>query len=144
MVEYHCVDIASQNKEREMSTLKSMMIIGASLVAAAASASAATPRVSDGAYIQAERCAALISSPALGRHDTSGIDSFLKDQDRGRVEAAYERGQEARENAAREARTAGAYAKSQLMAERDGICQSYAGGPAIAATTDSHAKSRAN
>jgi len=127
-----------------MSTFKSMIIIGASLVASAASASAATPRVSDGAYIQAERCAALISSPALGRRDASGIDSFLKDQDRGRVEAAYERGQEARETAAREARTAGAYAKTQLMAERDGVCQAYAGGPAIAAATESGAKSHTN
>jgi len=127
-----------------MSTFKSVMIIAAGLAAAAASASAATPRVSDGAYIQAERCAALIASPALGRHDTSGIDAFLKDQDRGRVEAAYERGQEARENGAREARTAGAYAKTQLMAERDGVCQAYAGGPAIAATSNNNAKNRAN
>ncbi len=127
-----------------MSTLKSMMIIGAGLAAAAGSVSAATPRVSDVTYIQAERCAALISSPALGRHDTSGIDRFLKDQDRGRVEAAYERGQEARETAAREARTAGVYAKTQLIAERDGVCQSYAAGPAIVATTDSRAKNRAN
>jgi hypothetical protein len=138
------VDIASHKKEREMSTFKSMMIIGASLAAVAASASAATPRVSDGAYIQAERCAALISSPALGRHDASGINAFLKVQDGGRDEAAYERGQDARENAAREARTAGAYAKSQLMAERDGVCQSYAGGPAIAAASNSDAKNRAN
>lgn len=127
-----------------MSTIKSMMIIVAGLAAAAASASAATPRVSDAAYIQAERCAALISSPALGRHDTSGIDGFLKDQERGRVEAAYERGQEARDNAAREARTAGAYAKTQLMAERDSVCQSYAGGQPMAAATNSGSKNRAN
>ena len=127
-----------------MSTLKSIMIVGAGLVACAASASAGTPRVSDAAYIQAERCAALISSPALGRHDASGIDGFLKGQEPGRVEAAYERGQEARENAAREARTAGSYAKTQLMAERDGVCQSYAGGQPIAAATNSGAKNRAN
>ena len=127
-----------------MSTLKSIMIVGAGLVACAASASAATPRVSDGAYIQAERCAALISSPALGRHDASGINAFLKVQDGGRDEAAYERGQDARENAAREARTAGSYAKTQLMAERDGVCQSYAGGQPIAAATNSGAKNRAN
>jgi len=120
------------------------MIIGAGLAAAAASASAATPRVSDAAYIQAERCAALISSPALGGHDASGIDGFLKNQERGRVEAAYERGQEARENAAREARTAGAYGKTQLMAERDGVCQTYAGGPPMAAASNSTAKNRAN
>ncbi len=127
-----------------MSTFKSMMIIAAGLAAVAVSASAATPRVSDATYIQAERCAGLISSPALGAHDASGIDGFLKDQDRGRVEAAYERGQEARENAAREARMAGPYAKTLLMSERDGVCQSYAGGPSIAATTNSGAKSRAN
>lgn len=129
------MDITSQNKERDMSTFKSVMIIAAGLAAAAASASAAPPRVSDGAYIQAERCAALIASPALGRRDTSAIDAFLKYQDGGRVEAAYERGQDAREQVAREARMAGAYAKSQLIAERDGACQAYAGGAAIAATS---------
>jgi hypothetical protein len=127
-----------------MSTFKYTMIIGVSLAAAAAGASAATPRVSDGAYIQAERCAALIGSPALGRHDTSGIDRFLKAQDGGREENTYERGQDARVQAAREARTAGAYGKSQLIAERDGVCQAYAGGPAIAATTDRHGKNGAN
>jgi hypothetical protein len=30
------------------------------------------------------------------------------------------------------------------MAERDGVCQSYAGGPAIAAASNSDAKNRAN
>jgi hypothetical protein len=115
-----------------MSTLKLTLFAALGAAALVAPAFAATPKISDSAYIEAERCVALMSSPALGAQDTSGISQFLKVQDGGRTETAYEMGQTARESAAREARTAGAYSKSQLIAERDGVCRGFVASPAMA------------
>ena len=112
-------------------------------VAVATGAFAAPPQLNDGSYIEAERCQALIASSALGRENTAGIDDLLKSENRGRDEAAYERGQDAHQQAAREARVGGAYTKSQLIAERDGVCQGFAAGPTMASAA-SHGASRSN
>jgi hypothetical protein len=111
-----------------MSCIRLIALGAAGAAALSTAAFASTPLVSDGTFIQAERCQALMTSPALGRVDASGIDHFLKVQDRGRVEAAEEMGDQARRDAAREASTASGYAKSQLVAERDGACQTLAAG----------------
>jgi hypothetical protein len=115
-----------------MSSLKLTLLAALGAAALTAPAFAATPKVTDGAYVEAERCAALISSPALGAQDTAGISQFLKIQDGGRSQAAYDMGQSARQSAAREARTAGTYSKGQLIAERDGVCRGFVATPAMA------------
>jgi hypothetical protein len=115
-----------------MPSLKLALLVALGAAALTAPAFAATPKVTDGAYVEAERCVALMSSPALGAQDTAGINQFLKVQDGGRTEAAYDMGQSARRAAAREASTAGAYAKAQLIAERDGVCRGFATSAAMA------------
>lgn len=115
-----------------MSSLKLALMGALGAAALSAPAFAATPKITDSAYIEAERCVALMSSPALGAQDTAGISQFLKVQEGGRTEAAYDMGQAARQSAAREARTAGAYSKTQLIAERDGVCRGFVATPAMA------------
>lgn len=128
-----------------MPYLKSVVVgmIGAGCMAAATAAFAQPPQISDASYFQAERCQALIASSALGHQDSTGIDRFLKAQDRTRDGAAYDRGQDARHRAAQQAQTAGAFGKSQLIAERDGVCQGFTAGPSIAASS-SRATSSSN
>ena len=116
-----------------MSYLK-LIAAAAFTLAAAAPVFASPPQVNDGVYIEAERCQALFAAPVLGAPETSGIDQFLKVQDGGRDQAAYDQGQEARRHAATQVRLAGAYERSQLTAERNGECQSLMAGPAMAST----------
>ncbi len=105
------------------------LIVVASLAAASATiASAAPTRLNDAQYVAAARCQALISSPVLGKGDTSVIDAVLKSEGRDRTEIVYDRADEARADAAREARHAGAAARAELTAERDGVCQAWNGG----------------
>lgn len=104
--------------------LASAAVAGFTLYAVGATARPAP--VSDTAYFQAERCQALMSSAALGKQDTHGIDAFLRTQSGMRGEAAYELGMQAHDRAASEARSAGGDEKARLIAERDGACRSTA------------------
>ncbi|HSZ53020.1 MAG TPA: hypothetical protein VK801_15745 [Caulobacteraceae bacterium] len=88
-----------------------------------AGAAAAGSRLTDTQYVQAARCQALASAASLGGSSPTPFDSLVRDQERGRAEVAYEAAQTAKENAAHEAREAGAYEKSRLTAERDGPCR---------------------
>lgn len=103
--------------------LKSFIVVAA--LAAATTASASISHLNDAQYVAAARCQALISSPALGRGDTSVIDSVLKAEGRGRAQVVFDRAEEARADAAREARHAGPAARTELSAERDGMCQAW-------------------
>lgn len=103
--------------------LKTLTILAA--VAAAGSTVAAPARFTDAQYIQASRCAALIGAANLGGGDTAAIDSVIRSQRGGRVEFIFDRADSARTEAEREARHAGADRKARLIAERDGVCQSY-------------------
>src|ERR1700728_3796186 len=97
-----------------------VICVGAAGVAGAATAG---ERMTDAQYIAAARCQALASASSLGVSDTHAFDAVVRDQERGRTEIAYEAAQDAREKAARQARDAGPYEKSQLTAERDGPCR---------------------
>jgi hypothetical protein len=88
-----------------------------------AGAAAAGSRLTDTQYVQAARCEALASASSLGGSSPNAFDALVHDQERGRTETAYEAAQNAKENAAHQARFAGAYEKSQLTAERDGPCR---------------------
>lgn len=102
----------------------------AALSVLAFSAVARPSAVSDMQYVQAERCQALMSSNALGKQDTQGIDAFLRQQGASRTQAAYDMGQSAHDRAAFEANHSGDYAKSRLIAERDGACRTLLAGDA--------------
>jgi hypothetical protein len=97
---------------------------------AGAAMAASGARFNDAQYIQAARCQALATS--LGGSDVHAFDALVRDQERGRTEMAYEAAQEAHDKAARQARSAGPYEKSQLTAERDGACQALVSNSAMA------------
>ncbi len=116
-----------------MKTVKFAAAIGAIMALASTGVALARPaEFTDGQYIEARRCQALMSSAALGKADASAIDHVVKVQGAGRIDQAYEMGQQAEQDAARQATTAGAYARSQLIAERDGVCRTLAGESTLA------------
>lgn len=88
-----------------------------------AGAATAGARMTDTQYVEAARCEALASASSLGGSSPNAFDALMRDQERGRTEMAYEAARDAKENAAHQARVAGAYEKSQLTAERDGPCR---------------------
>ncbi len=106
--------------------LKIATIVAATL---AASASAAAPaRFTDLQFLRAARCEALITSPALGGGDGTAIKAVLKAQRQGRVDYIYDRADQTRDDAARQARHAGPDQKASLIAERDTVCRDLIGG----------------
>jgi hypothetical protein len=109
-----------------------MSIINGFIVVAALAAStvavAQPAQISDTQYLAVARCRALIASPALGKQDTSAIDSVLKAQGRARVSEVIDRADEVQSDASRAARRAEGEQKAKLVAERDGVCQVFASG----------------
>jgi hypothetical protein len=107
-----------------------MSVIGnIALVAAMVSttaALAATTHLTDSQYLAAARCQGLISSPALGTTDATGINKLMKSEGSYRTADVTDRADEARSEAKRQAGSAGAYGRSQLVSERDGACQVWA------------------
>jgi hypothetical protein len=111
---------------------------------ALSSAALARPdRLNDAQYIAMARCQALMTSTALGREDTRGIDAMLKSQAAGRSEAVFVRAEEVRFDAAQAARHSGVYGKAALAAERDGACRAFGGG-AMATAAAAPGAARAN
>jgi hypothetical protein len=108
------------------------IILAASSIAVAAAAGAQAASMSDVQYMAAERCEALVGSPALGKGDTHALQALIRQQERGRSAVAIELGQQAHDDAARQARIAGGYEKSKLMAERDGACRAMVSGDTFA------------
>ncbi len=109
---------------------KSLIVIASLTAAMSTAAGASTTRLNDAQYVAAARCEALIAAPALGGGDTSAINSMLKAEGRGREQQVFDRADEARSDAAREARHAGPAARAGLSAERNGVCQAWNNGPA--------------
>jgi hypothetical protein len=101
-------------------------IIAAAALAATTAAVAAPSHMTDAQYLGAVRCQALMSSPALGKVDTAGISAVIKSQGDGRVSALYDRADETRTDALRQASHADASGRANLIAERDGACQAFA------------------
>jgi hypothetical protein len=105
-----------------MSAFKSCLIAASLCSAALAGAAAARPQLTDAQYLSAARCQALMSSPALGKVDTTTIDRVLKTQAAYRMPAVEDRADEVRQDARRAASHAGPSEKAALIAERDGAC----------------------
>jgi len=101
--------------------LKVITIIAA--VAAAGAAVASPARLTDVQFIQAARCEALTASSQLGGGDSSEFKALIKAQRGGRVDYIFSKADEAQRDAARQARHADGYARTRLIAERDGACK---------------------
>jgi hypothetical protein len=103
---------------------KTVLALAASaLCLSTVAAQASGERMTDAQYVAAQRCDALMSARSLGAVDSRAIDALVRQQEAGRTSMAYDRAQEAHDDAARQARVAGAYEKTQLAAERDGPCR---------------------
>jgi hypothetical protein len=110
-------------------------LIAAAALAATTAAVASPTQMTDAQYLSAVRCQALMSSPALGKGDTAAIDAVVKAQQAGRVEAVYDRAEDVRSDAMRQARHADATGRAALIAERNGACQAWtSAGSSMAAT----------
>lgn len=99
------------------------IIIFAAAATAATGAFAQT-RLTDVEYIKASRCAGLAS--AL-EGDVAAFDTLLKAQKRARETFILDRGRSARADASKAAARADEADKARLVAERDGICQTFLG-----------------
>src|SRR5665213_2149938 len=105
--------------------LKTLIVVASLAVSTAAIAAPA--HLTDSQYLTAVRCQALIASPALGRGDTDAVDTLIKAERQGRDPAVFDRADEMRADAVRQAGHAGPTEKAQLIAERAGVCQAYGG-----------------
>jgi hypothetical protein len=94
--------------------------------------------LSDAQFIEASRCVGLLSSKTLGSADVAAMKQLVKSEAGSRMSFIYDRADQARDDAERDANRAGA-AASNLVAERDGVCRALVaanggGGGAHAAT----------
>jgi hypothetical protein len=101
------------------------VVAGLGAIAFSGGALAAPAHLTDVQFMTASRCAALIASPALGGGDVSAINALLKDQERGRMQYIADKADQLRSDAERESRHADAAHKAKLIAERDGVCQTF-------------------
>ncbi len=120
-----------------MSIFKSCLIAASLSAVALAGAASAHSQLTDAEYLSAARCQALMSSPALGKVDTSMIDGVLKTQANYRTPAVADRADEVRESARRAAAHAGPSEKAALIAERDGACAATTHDVSVAAMAGS-------
>ena len=91
-------------------------------VAAVTPAGAATPRLSDVAYMNAARCQGL--AEGMGR-DATAIKQVVANASAQREGFVFDQADAARVNAKREARRADADTRRHLIAESDGACARY-------------------
>jgi hypothetical protein len=95
--------------------------------AAGAPALAAQPtHLNDVQFVEVNRCLGLMTSKSLGTQDASAMAQLVKAQDTGRIGYIYDRADQARDDARRQADHAGPD-NSRLVAERDGVCRSFIG-----------------
>ena len=96
----------------------------------AASASADPAHLDDVQFVQANRCLGLMSSKALATPDAAALKRLIDSQAGGRAAFVYDKADDARETAMRQAEHAKPDALAKLAAERDGACHAF-----VAATT---------
>ncbi len=106
--------------------LTAAVAIAAGAAALATAAFASGPRLSDSQYIAAAHCQALFNAHALGSADASGINSMMKSEGAYRTPDVLDRADEVRNQAMAKANHAGPGARSDLISERDGACQTWA------------------
>lgn len=95
--------------------------------AAGAPAFAEQPNhLTDVQFVQANRCLGLMTSKALGSPDATAMAQLIKSQAGGRIGYVYDKADQARDDAQREANRGGSQGP-RLAAERDGVCHSLIG-----------------
>ncbi|HEX6859045.1 MAG TPA: hypothetical protein VF138_02430 [Caulobacteraceae bacterium] len=101
-------------------------IIALTVAASAAPAFAQGERLTDVEYLQAARCAGLVSSDALGATDSASMEAFMKAQSRGRASFIVDKADQIAATAKRSAKRAAGQHRASLVAERE-ACARYAG-----------------
>ncbi|MDH4386703.1 MAG: hypothetical protein QE280_14815 [Caulobacter sp.] len=110
--------------------MKTLLIATVALMSVAVvSAANAQPvdRLSDAQFVKLARCKGLAKSPALGAVETAGFDAAIKANKRGRADFIVEKAMTAQDKALSEANRADEARKAELIAERSGACQVFAG-----------------
>ena len=110
----------------------------AAACASAAVATAAPARLTDVQFIAANRCVGLESTKTAGTSDVDALRQLVKSQDGGRAAYIYDKADQARDDAAREASRSGAENNVRLAAERNGVCRSLASITTASAGGGSH------
>ena len=100
-------------------------LAAAALAASAVSAVAAPARIDDSQFLTANRCLGLMTSHALGTPDAAAMQQFVKVQSWGRVGFIYDQADQARDDARQAADHGGTDQRTQLTAERDGVCHAF-------------------
>ena len=117
----------------QLSAATPMLFVGTLMIAAGFAAvtpaGAATPQLSDVAYMNAARCTGL--AEGMGR-DATGLKALVKVQGASREGFVSDRADQARADAQREARRAGPDTLRHLVAEADGACARYTAGATVA------------
>jgi len=109
-----------------MFTAKSIIALVAAGAAIASSGVYAAPsRLSDAQFLTLARCDGLATSKALGVSDASAFNDILQAEGARRMANVADRADEARADAMREAGHAGAIGRAGLIAEHDGLCQTF-------------------
>lgn len=125
-----------------MSLIRALILIAPLALTTAA---LATPdRFTDAQYIAAARCETLAMSSALGPVDVRDVATVMKTQSVGRAGAVLDRADDARADADRAVKHAGAYSKAALIAERDGSCRALLSGGTLSAAARPHGATRTN
>jgi hypothetical protein len=101
------------------------LLVAAAFCAASGVAAAAPARLNDVQFIAANRCLGLVSSKTLGTGDAAALKAYVDQQSRSRDSMAWDRADEARQDATQEANRASGETKERLTAERDGPCKAY-------------------
>ncbi len=95
--------------------------------AAGAPALAEQPtHLNDVQFVEANRCLGLMTSKTLGTQDATAMSQLIKAQTGGRIGYIYDRADQARDDAQRQANHAGPD-NASLVAERDGVCHALIG-----------------
>jgi hypothetical protein len=104
----------------------SAALAAATLALSAASAIAAPAHLNDSQFLAANRCLGLVTSHALASPDAAAVlRKLVHDESFGRVGFVYDRGDEMRDNAMRDADRSNGDMRARLTAERDGLCHSF-------------------
>src|SRR5689334_8405518 len=73
----------------------------------------------------ANRCLGLMSSKTLGTPDAAALKKMIDAQTGGRDNWIYDKADEARQDALRQANRGGEDEHAKLTAERDGVCRTF-------------------
>lgn len=105
-----------------------MRIAAIALAAAglfAAGSAIAAERVSDSAFIKANRCRGLAAAEGMGQVDTQSLDAFIKEQGHSRMSPVMDMAAREKTRARREA--ASLDRREKLQAELNGPCMALIG-----------------